>query len=52
VANAENGGVHFKKIVGEDKPGCLYGNVKVNKDGNPLRPIISQVPTPTYELAK
>ena len=52
AANAENGGVHFKKIVGEYKPGYLYGNVKVHKDGNPLRPIISQVPTPTYELAK
>ena len=30
----------------------MYGNVKTHKQGNPLRPIISQCPTPTYHLAK
>ena len=52
AANAEVDGVHFKEIIGDYKPGYLYGNVKVHKNGNPLRPIISQVPTPTYEIAK
>ena len=30
----------------------MYGNVKIHKANNPLRPIISQIPTPTYHLAK
>ena len=52
VANSLVDGVHFKPIIGDYKPGYLYGNVKIHKEGNPLRPIISQVPTPTYEIAK
>ena len=40
------------KIVGEYRPGYFYGNVKTHKPGNPLRPIISQIPLPTYNLAK
>lgn len=51
-ANAVVGGVHFGKIVGEYAPGYAYGNVKTHKTDNPLRPIISQIPTPTYRLAK
>ena len=51
-ANAVIGGVHFAKIVGEYAPGYAYGNVKTHKPSNPLRPIISQIPTPTYRLAK
>ncbi|XP_068235641.1 uncharacterized protein [Palaemon carinicauda] len=39
-------------ISGDFGPGYLYGNVKTHKQGNPLRPIISQCPTPTYQLAK
>ncbi|XP_076065267.1 uncharacterized protein LOC143039280 [Oratosquilla oratoria] len=30
----------------------MYGNVKNHKPGNPLRPIISQIPAPTYSLPK
>ena len=30
----------------------MYGNVKTHKNGNPHRPIISQIPTPTHRLAK
>ena len=30
----------------------MYGTVKIYKDGNPLRPIISQIPTPIYDIAK
>ncbi|XP_050707355.1 uncharacterized protein LOC126992592 [Eriocheir sinensis] len=32
--------------------GYCYGNVKIHKPGNKLRPIISQIPTPTYTIAK
>ena len=39
-------------IIGEFSPGYIYGAVKIRKDGNPLRPIISQIPTPIYELPK
>ena len=43
----------FKTIIGDYSPGYLYGNVKTHKgDSNPLRPIISQVPTPSYAVAK
>ena len=37
-------------IIGECKPGYLYGNAKIHKKDIPLRPIISQCPTPTYNL--
>ena len=40
------------KIIGDFQPGYIYGNVKTHKNNNPLRPIISQVLTPTYNLAK
>ena len=39
-------------FVGEFTPGYAYGTVKTHKTGNPLRPIISQVSTATYKLAK
>ena len=52
AANAVIGGTHFTKIVGEYAPGYAYGNVKTHKPNDPLRPIISQIPTPTYRLAK
>ena len=51
-ANALSGGVHFQTIVGEFAPGYAYGTVKTHKNDNPLRPIISQVSTATYKLAK
>ena len=45
---------HFKKLIGHFSPGYLYGNAKIHKSLNepPLRPIISQIGTPTYETAK
>ena len=52
AANAASGDLHFSRITGEYSPGYAYGNVKTHKTGNPLRPIISQIPTPTYQLAK
>ncbi|XP_076033080.1 uncharacterized protein LOC143020534 [Oratosquilla oratoria] len=42
----------FHKVIGDFKPGYCYGTVKTHKPGNPLRPIIAQVTTPTYHVAK
>ena len=50
--NALNGAIHLPRICGDYDVGYIYGNVKTHKPGNPLRPIISQCPTPTYQLAK
>ena len=50
--NAAQDDIKLPKIIGDFKPGYIYGNVKTHKPDNPLRPIISQIPTPTYNLAK
>jgi len=50
--NSVIGDVKLQKITGEFEPGYIYGNVKIHKENNFLRPIISQIPTPTYKLAK
>ena len=50
--NAAQGNIKLDKIKGEFKPGYLYGTVKTHKENYPLRPIISQITTPTYKLAK
>ena len=50
--NTECGKKIFKQPIGDYEPGYLYGNVKTHKPGSKLRPIISQVTTPTYETAK
>ena len=42
----------LNKLTGDYKPGYIHGTVKTHKLNNPLRPIISQIPTPTYEIAK
>ena len=52
AANAEIGSVKFQRAIGDYDPGYFYGNVKTHKPENPLRPIISQIPSPTYQLAK
>ena len=52
AANSSNNTKIIKPIIGEFTPGYLYGNVKIHKTGNPLRPIISQVTTPIYHTAK
>ncbi|XP_076042094.1 uncharacterized protein LOC143025994 [Oratosquilla oratoria] len=51
-ANADKDGVKFSPLQGHYEPGYFYGNVKTHKPGHKLRPIISQIPTPTYQLAK
>ena len=50
--NAAQQDKHLPKIVGDYKPGYIYGTAKTHKPNNPLRPIISQIPTSTYELSK
>ena len=50
--NTECGKKVFKEPIGDYEPGYLYGNIKTHKPGNKLRPIISQVTTPTYKTAK
>ena len=52
TVNAKRGGHKLPLLTGEYGLGYCYGNVKTHKNGNPLRPIISQIPTPTYNLAK
>ena len=43
----------FKEIIGDYYPGYLYGTVKTHKeDASSLRPVISQVTTPIYNLSK
>ena len=50
--NACSNSIHLPLIHGDYEPGYIYGNVKTHKQGNPLKPIISQIPLPTYALAK
>ena len=45
-------GSKMSLITGEYAPGYFYGNPKMHKETQPLRPIISQIPLPTYQLAK
>ncbi|XP_076045811.1 uncharacterized protein LOC143028055 [Oratosquilla oratoria] len=52
AVNARVDGLKLQKISGDFRPGYLYGNVKAYKISNPLRPIISQIPTTTCQLAK
>ncbi|XP_064109650.1 uncharacterized protein LOC135217617 [Macrobrachium nipponense] len=44
--------VHLPPIQGDFSLGYLYGNVKTHEEGNPLHPIVSQMPAPTYAFAK
>ena len=52
VANKASKDHKIDKIIGDYQPGYFYGNVKTHKQDNPLRPIISQIPLPIYQLAK
>ena len=44
----------LSELVEYYQPGYIYGNSKIHKskDNPPLRPIISQIPSPTYAIAK
>ena len=52
--NAKKTKVYLSKPTGHFQPGYIYGNPKIhkNKSDPPLRPIISQKGTCTYETAK
>jgi hypothetical protein len=52
--NAVKNNLNLKKVEGHFTPGYIYGNAKTHKDQQdpPLRPIISQIPYPTYKVAK
>ena len=50
--NAEFNSTKLLKIIGDYKPGYLYGTIKIYKPNHLLCPIISQIPTPIYELTK
>ena len=51
--NAVSNYLKLPVLVGDYNPGYIYGNCKIHKDINnpPLRPIISQIPSPTYNMA-
>ncbi|XP_076031091.1 uncharacterized protein LOC143019338 [Oratosquilla oratoria] len=50
--NSATNAIHLNKLTGEYKPGYCYGNVKIHKPGKKIRPIIAQIPKPTYHLSK
>ncbi|XP_066963629.1 uncharacterized protein [Macrobrachium rosenbergii] len=50
--NAASNAPQLMLIVGDYDLGYIYGNVQTHKPGNRLRPIISQIPAPTYQIAK
>ena len=52
AVNAKCDDIKFSKIIGDYAPGYFYGNIKTHKTNLPIRPIISQIPTPTYNMAK
>ena len=52
VNNAEIDNIKLPKIIRDFKPSYIYGKIKIHKPGNPLRPIISQIPTSAYYIAK
>ena len=57
IAKANNAVSNYTKLpvlIGDYKPGYIFGNCKIHKDlkGPPLRPIITQIPSSTYEMAK
>ena len=50
--NKITGAPKLPLIEGDHKLGYAYANIKTHKHGFPLRPIISQIPSVTYNLAK
>ncbi|XP_066943478.1 uncharacterized protein [Macrobrachium rosenbergii] len=51
-ANKMQNEIKFPKIIGDFKSGYCYGTIKTHKLGNPIRPILSQITSATYQLAK
>ena len=47
AVNTYKDDIKLQHIIGNYSLGYMYGNVKTHKTGNPIRPIISQIMTPT-----
>lgn len=54
IVNSTSKSIRISKRVGKYDPGYVYGNPKIHKQllNPPLRPIISQIGTVTYEVSK
>ena len=54
AANRAGDAVKFKKRESHYEPGSMYGNSKIHKnlENPPMRPIVSQIGTITYETSK
>ncbi|XP_076047543.1 uncharacterized protein LOC143029072 [Oratosquilla oratoria] len=52
ISNAPANIIKFTKLTGDYRMGYCYGNVKTHKSGSKLRPIISQIPSTSYNIAK
>ena len=52
IVNKNQQNKTLQPIIGEFSPGYIYGTVKIHKPDNPIRSIISQIPTPVYTLSK
>ncbi|XP_064097247.1 uncharacterized protein LOC135208703 [Macrobrachium nipponense] len=52
TVNAASNALRLPPMMGDHDLGYIYGNVKTHRQGNPLCPIISQIPAPTYLLTK
>ncbi len=48
--NAEIGSIKLRKIIGDHKSRYISGKMKTHKQGHPIRPITSQIPTPVYRI--
>ncbi|XP_076059462.1 uncharacterized protein LOC143036090 [Oratosquilla oratoria] len=52
INNAATNIIKFTKLTGDYSMEYCYEKVKTHKSGNKLRPIISQISSPTYNIAK
>ena len=52
IKSAIGDNTYHKLFAAGSRPGRLYGLVKVHKQGNPLRPIISAIGMFNYNVAK
>ena len=54
IINSKTNHSSIPECVGHFEPGYLYGNAKIHKNSEdpPLRPIISQIGTPVYDVSK
>ena len=46
--NTEIRSIKLQKITGDYKPRYIYSKIKTHKQSNPIKPIISRIPTPVH----